>query len=364
MNVTWLAHRDPLHPLAGGAELDIIEIGKRLVKRSHRVRLITTRLSTQPARETVEGIEIIRLGGNLTTHLAPLFLADVTQTTDIVVDDLGHAVPWGTPWLSRLPGTAFFHHLHARTLPGQVNRPLRLLIGAAEREYARVYRGWTFVAESQSSTSDLIGLGILREQITQILPGVDSEVFIPGQKADHPRAIYFGGLRRYKRPEHALLILRRLVAVDPSSELLIAGSGPLMSDLRRYARDLGVEGQTHFLGRLLREDLAKVLGTCWFNIHCSVAEGWGFSALEAAAAAVPTVGYRVPGLTESVAEGKSGFLVDDGLPDALFEAAMKIVLNRDEMAKSARAFALTFPWNLTADRWEQHLSKQLLKSTG
>jgi hypothetical protein len=40
MQILWLNHRDPKHPLAGGSELHLIEVGKRLVHQGHTVDVV------------------------------------------------------------------------------------------------------------------------------------------------------------------------------------------------------------------------------------------------------------------------------------------------------------------------------------
>jgi hypothetical protein len=34
MKILWINHRDPKHPEAGGAEIHIAEVGKRLVRKA------------------------------------------------------------------------------------------------------------------------------------------------------------------------------------------------------------------------------------------------------------------------------------------------------------------------------------------
>lgn len=322
--------------------------------------MITTRYPAASIRERREGVDIIRLGGPTVAHVAPLFLSNIANETDVVIDDLAHVVPWATPWFSPLPGTAFFRHLHSRTLPGYVRQPMRFFLESLERQYPRIYRTWGFVTESESALRDLQELGVPPDHVNRIPPGVDSTIFHPGTKSDIPRIIYFGGMKEYKRPDHALLTFSRLLASFPEAEMFMVGVGSPLPRLVSTARVLGIEGRVRFVGRLPKADLARLLATCSVNLHCSVAEGWGYSIMEASAAGVPTVAYSVPGVTESVVDGLTGYLATDGNVDLLVDAARHALLDRDQLSRQARLFALRHTWDRAADSWIDHLNRCIL----
>ena len=127
MKILWLAHRDPLNPRAGGAEREIYEICTRLVRKGHKVILLTGGGKGCKPRENLQGIEIHRFGKNLAPHVVlPVFL--MKYHVDMVVNDLGHAVPWISSTIMNKHNVVFFRHLHARSLPGQVNLLLAKLI--------------------------------------------------------------------------------------------------------------------------------------------------------------------------------------------------------------------------------------------
>src|SRR3954453_20975044 len=96
MNVLFLNWRDVRSPRAGGAELLTHEVARRLVDRGARVRLFTSRPDGLPARETIDGVEIVRRGSELTTRLfAPR--AASGDAWDVVVEEINTL-----PYLSHL----------------------------------------------------------------------------------------------------------------------------------------------------------------------------------------------------------------------------------------------------------------------
>ncbi len=355
MRILWMNHRDIQHPNAGGAERTIIEVAKRLSQQGLEIQLISAGWPGAAAHAEVEGVQVDRFPSYLGPHLALPSILHSTAKPDVVIDDLAHVLPWGSPWLSKVPGTAFFRHLHARTLPGQMGPIGSRLFTGIERAYPLLYKDWTFVTETLGSVQDLRRLGIPSERCRIIKPGVDTSLFFPGTKSPAPRIVYFGGMRKYKRPDHAVRAFARLHLIRADSRLTVLGDGPELPGIKMLAKSLGLGSSIEFLGKVDRLHLAEILSQSHANIHCSTAEGWGYSLLEAAAAGVPTIAYRVPGLTESMQEGKSGLLVDPGDPVALASGLSIVLEDASRWARTSREFAERFDWEDSAVAWRTHL---------
>ena len=362
MKILWASHRDIRNPKAGGSERLIYEVAKRLVLRGHDITWLTGGWNGAKTCERLDGVSIRRYYGQLRPHLALPFVIQHMQNLDVVVDDLSHALPWLSPIITSTPGVAHFYHMHAKTLPGQVSRSLSLILSKIEQLYPVIYRDWPFITISESSKTDLERLGIDRNRIVVIPPGVDANLFTPGDKTPFPQLIYFGGMRPYKRPEHAMYVLGNLVKEDNSIRLIMVGEGPSLPMLRKTAREMGLEDRITFTGKVSDERLATIVRESWINIHCSVSEGWCLSALEAAASGVPTAGYSVAGLKESVEDGVSGILVEDGNIPALSSAVRNIIENRQGYACRCRKHAEHYSWENAAKMWEQNLTQVITHS--
>ena len=324
MKILWLAHRDPLNPRAGGAERIIYEVGKRLVKSSYEVTIFSGGWKGSKKAENLSGIHIIRFGYRVGPHLIlPILL--LKNKYDIVIADLGHAVPWITPTLLRKKTIVSFLHLHASSLPGQVNEMLAYAITAIEKLYFIFYGKTNFVTISRTSYRDLIKLGIKEERINIINPGVNGELFIPLKKTDYPSIVYYGGMRPYKRPGEVLYLLKELLNYFSGVRLKVLGDGPSRPGLNKLCDELGINKNVEFTGRISDSEVSKIVASSWLNIHSSVTEGWGISIIEAASAGTPTVAYKVPGVSDSIENGLNGLTVEDGNRTALVEAALTIL---------------------------------------
>ena len=356
MKILWLAHRDPLNPRAGGAERTIYEVCTRLVKKGHKVTLLTGGWKGCRQIDDVQGFKVYRFGKSIGPHLAlPIFL--LKKRYDVVVNDLGHAVPWFSSTILNKDNIVFFRHLHARSLPGQVNAFLAKLITSIEKCYFILYHNSTFVTESSTSRTDLMNLGINDSRIVMNPPGVDINIFHPAAKTSFPTLVYFGGMRRYKRPLECVFLVKNLLKRVDGIRLFIIGSGPEEENMKKLTNELNMKDSVVFIGRISNEELSKIVASSWLNIHTSVTEGWGLSILEAAATGTPTVAYEVPGVSDVIENGLNGLKIKDGDRDALTKAAFSILSDPEKWWSSSIEVAKKYSWDKTASLWEDMMKK-------
>ncbi len=352
MRILWFAHRDIKHNGAGGAERTIYEVGRRLVILNIDVNLVTVNPGNLSSYEIIDGIKIYRIEGNIVSHLSVKKMIEKVDP-DVIIDDMGHAVPWGSSWFTNKRVIVFFRHLHARSLPGQVNTLFARIISFIEKLYPYIYKNNIFVTESSTSEHDLIALGIRKENIVRIPPGVDLNLFHEGEKTKNVQLLYFGGLRKYKRPEYAINVYKELCTKLQDLKLVVIGNGPLLDKMKENVRNKNYN--IEFLGKIDYTKLSKIIRESWVNLHFSLTEGWGLSILESSASGTPSVAFRVPGVIDTIKDGFNGFLVDDisEFRDKIFY----IVTNEELFIKNSREFAENFTWDRTAEMWYTLLNK-------
>ena len=352
MNILWLAHRDPLNPKAGGNEAIISEISRALIKKGNKVTVIAGGWKGSKKEDFMGGVHIIRCGKRFGPHLAAPFVM-LKNKYDIVVCDLGHAVPWFSPVLLRKKHVVSFVHLHKRSLRGQVGKVLAYTLTAIEKCYPIIYHNSKFVTISNTSFRDLVELGIRHENITIINPGVDHELFKPSEKTSYPSIVYFGGMRAYKRPYEAIFLINSIRHDINNIKLFMVGNGPELERLRNLSQELNLSDLVEFTGRLNKEDLSSIVARSWLNIHSSITEGFGISVIEAASCRTPTIAYDVPGISDSVEDGRNGLKVKDGDREALIEAALSILRNPERWWSSSTEMAKKYSWDTTAELWDK-----------
>jgi glycosyltransferase involved in cell wall biosynthesis len=362
VRILVLNWQDFENPQAGGAELHLREIFKRIVAWGHSVDLLCSSWSTVPERVTLDGIEVHRVGSR---HTFP-FVARRYYTRelhdngyDVLIEDL-NKIPLYTPlWgVSRL--VALVHHLFGATVFREAPAPLAAAVWLSERPLAALYRGVPFEAVSKSTADDLVARGVPRESIRVIYNGVDSSRLTPrpAERSPTPLFVYLGRLKKYKRVD---IVIRAFAELNvPAARLEIAGTGDYRASLERLVKSLRLEDRVKFLGFISEEDKIHLLRRAWASALASPKEGWGISNLEAAACGTPVIAANSPGIRESVVDGETGFLVGQNDISAM-AAAMRGILQSPEMVgvlgAAGRRFAETFTWDRSARETLAHLEE-------
>ena len=110
-----------------------------------------------------------------------------------------------------------------------------------------------------------------------------------------------------KGHRYLLEALAKITMVCPELRIIFFGRGPWEKRLQKMLVRADLQSVVQFAG--FREDLPAFLGHCQLLVHPAIREGLGLGLLEAQAAGVPVVAFRVAGVEEAVADGKTGILV-------------------------------------------------------
>lgn len=126
--------------------------------------------------------------------------------------------------------------------------------------------------------------------------------------ADRPWIGSLGRLEANKGFDLLVEIMAMLQEDVEDFQFLLIGDGPDESRLKRMAHDLGV--QAHFTFAHEVPDAGKLLGALDVFCFASLDEGLPNVIMEAAAASVPVVSWRLPFIEELLPGGKTGSLVE------------------------------------------------------
>jgi glycosyltransferase involved in cell wall biosynthesis len=346
VRILILNWKDLAHPAAGGAEVLTEQVARSLVARGHSVTLLSASVDGKPTREHVEGVEIVRAGGRFTVYRAArrFWSREGPGSYDVVVDEI-NTRPFLTPrWVKGVPVVALIHQLAREIWAYETPFPLSL-VGryVLEPWWLRAYRDVPALTVSDSSAESLRLYHGWRD-VTVIPEGSTPHPNPRVEKEPDPTVVFLGRLVAMKRPADAIEAFSILRDQTPAAQLWLIGDGPLLARLRQEAPP----GVT-FLGRLERNDLLDRLARAHVLVATSVREGWGLNVSEAAACGTPSLGYRVPGLVDSVT-ASGGALVDPA-PTALGEALGDFFAGRLQL----RPRPSTVSWDEVADAVERRL---------
>jgi glycosyltransferase involved in cell wall biosynthesis len=199
------------------------------------------------------------------------------------------------------------------------------------------------VAVSEESRRQLVDfLRLPEDKVSVAHTGVPESFFrieaLPNTY--HTRLLYLGNLSREKDPETALRVMRDLEQQGCDAVLRFVGSGPLLDDMRRRARELAVSS-VEFVGSV--DDVRPHLAWADVLILTSETEGIPAAVIEAAAAGVPAVAFDVGGVSETIAHEQTGLLVPHRDQELFVGAVARLCQDdaaRKAMGEKAREFAM------------------------
>lgn len=363
--VNW---QDIKNPHSGGAETHLHEVFGRIASmKGHSVDLLCSGFKGAPDTETIDGMQVYRVGGRMTfplyakrkyKQLRAAGIAAGLGDYDVVVEDL-NKIPLFTRYWHPNRLVVLTHHLFGTTAFSEVSFPVALATWLLEKPIGWHYQQVPFEAVSESTAEDLVERGIPRDRITVIYNGVDLEQLTPlaGSRAAAPQFACIGRLKRYKQIDIVIRAFDQLN--DPNSTLLIAGKGDDRPRLERVVKATRCMDRIRFLGYITEDEKRDLLRSSWATLLASPKEGWGIGNIETAACGTPVIAANSPGIRESVLDGKTGFLIDGDSVDSYTSAMRRLIAHPDlveELGKNARSFAETFTWERAARDTITHLN--------
>jgi glycosyltransferase involved in cell wall biosynthesis len=172
-------------------------------------------------------------------------------------------------------------------------------------------------------------------------------------RRDAPQLMIARNLESIYGIDTALRAFARVLPHHPQARLAVAGSGPLLGELQALARQLGVDRQVRFTGRLEPDEMAALYAASAVSINPSHVDNMPNSVLEAMASGVPVVSTHVGGVPYIVQHGRTALLVPPG-DDAAMAAAIERLLADPTLAATLRAAALAevqrYRWDVVRDQ--------------
>ena len=123
--------------------------------------------------------------------------------------------------------------------------------------------------------------------------------------------------------------------------LLIVGGGSKEEEYKALVKEMNVEEQVKFIGKVKYEDVVKYHNMIDVFVNVSRNESFGVSVLEASACSKPVIVSKVGGLTEVVKDSVTGILVESENVSATALAMERLVIDeslRLQMGKAGKAF--------------------------
>jgi len=228
-----------------------------------------------------------------------------------------------------------------------------------------------FVAVSSFTRQLLVDRGVSENRISVIPHGVEAPAVVDHDAArkkldsvlnlPKDRLLICTVGRLIRRKGVAWFIEHVLPQIQNGNPLyLMASCGPDHSHIESVIQKCGMSDSVRLLGKvsddLLRDIYAGVDMFVVPNIRVPHdAEGFGFVAVEAAAAGLPVIAARLEGITEAIHQGENGTLVEPEDADAFVAAIAHLAQNkatRRKLGQRAREYTKEhFRWDDIAQHY-------------
>ena len=252
----------------------------------------------------------------------------------VITVGAGDKMFWGRLAAKRSRVPVILSALHSTGWPDGVGRMNRMLTPITDGFIAVAENHGHYQVEQEKFP---------REKVFVIPNGVDTDRFqldsvkrqqwrqMIGIPQDVPAVGIVAALRSEKNHELFLNVAASVNKTMPETQFVIAGDGPSKDELEKLASQLGIAEQTHLLGSV--SDIPGVLSAIDLFALTSDNEASPVSILEAMSCSLPVVSTDVGSVSQSVIEGRTGFLVPAGEVAPAAEAWLK-VLQSPQLAKS------------------------------
>jgi glycosyltransferase involved in cell wall biosynthesis len=305
----------------------------------------------------------VRRGSQITLYLWAAFWLVRNRSDIIGVVDAQCGVPFFSPLFvtRRTPVILLIFHIHQDQFSKYFPAPFAAIARWLESTGTRwVYGSRAIIAISPSTRRAVRRELKLRGPITVVPPGLDineeqRSVYEKrcDTRASFPTIVSVGRMVLHKRGDFLIDAMIDVLKARPTTVLHFVGDGTERFALQSRVVELGLTESVVFHGVLPAVERDDLMRTAWITVIPSAGEGWGLSVVEANALGVPAVAFRVPGLRDSIREGKTGWLLDpeqdlaEGILAALDDVA--VPAEAEEWGTRSQRWARRFDWDTTAE---------------
>lgn len=144
----------------------------------------------------------------------------------------------------------------------------------------------------------------------------------------------------------------------------VVGDGKDLNSFKEVAKELGLEGQVTFHGKLSNKGVLNVLLQAdLFCFPTQASEGFPKVVMEAMACGLPVITNPVSVLPLLITPTNSGKILSDSSPETL-ASALKSFIQHPEMLEACGANALTLAKQYSLERWADFIAKELSNNFG
>ena len=357
VNICMFAKGLPVH-VTGGMEIHVQELVEGLVKRGHKVTIITTKHPKGIEKEDLKiyyvGDKPLKYTKRFYKESAGLFeKLNKKEEFDIVHSQSTSGFGFAKFCKERVPLVVTLHGtirneiksaLNTKSIKGFVIASyLSLKWLPSSIDKTTLNKSDKIIAVSNELKEDIKKQYKVPEEKLVVIPnGIDIDKFKPmpvedlrekWDLTDEKVILSVGAINKQKGFHLLLKILPDILKENKNVKLVIVGTGPYLQELKVMAKKLDILNNVVFAGRVSEEDLPKYYNLADVCVFPTLRmEGLPLVVPEAMACEKPVIASRIGGVPTVIENNKDGILIE---PDNLKELKAKFleVLSDEELSK-------------------------------
>lgn len=212
-------------------------------------------------------------------------------------------------------------------------------------------KGDLFIANTNFTKHQLINIGCDEKKVVILPVGLRIDRFKFAtkkiKKNDFIKILTIGRLVEKKGHKYIIEAIAKIIHKNKGVQYIIAGDGPLRSELKALVKNLNLEKYIKFLGAVDQDKALEIYQQSHIFVLPSITaknedrEGQVLVIQEAQAMGLPVISTLHNGIPEGVIDGKSGFLVPEKDVNALVEKLEYLIEHPEiwpAMGKCGREF--------------------------
>jgi glycosyltransferase involved in cell wall biosynthesis len=360
-------------PIGGGGANVAHPLAATLVSRGHSVDVVTSGMRGLPGTETVDGVNVHRIRcirrhrhftttAELMTWIWPAY-RKALQLNALHQYDLNHthfALPTGLAsyLLYKKTGLPYVTTIHGSDVPGYNPDRFRIAHRLVQPVWRRVVRNSARVVSASQFLRALIRSHI--EVPVDVVRNGYAEKFgdsPPARKRN--RILVVTRMFPRKGVQH---FVQALAGLQHDWEVVIAGDGPYLPQLRDQVRRMGLD--VNFVGFVQGDTLAELYATSKIFVFPSLQENFPTVLLEAMEAGCAIITTDSDGCAEVV--GDAGIAIAPERPDQIHDALVLLMTDEsrvEALSARARQRIKRFRWPRIAAQYEKLMQDTLAAQT-
>jgi glycosyltransferase involved in cell wall biosynthesis len=223
---------------------------------------------------------------------------------------------------------------------------------------------------SKAMRKTVVDMGVAPDKVEVIPMGVDLKGLFtpdPGVQRKTEELLFVGRLVEVKGLQILLDAMPKVLAKHPGIRLVVAGAGPLESELRASAAKLNMTDRVDFLGMVPQSKLPLLYQQATLAVFpfivtkSGVQEGFGLVVVEAMGCCCPVIAGDLPAIHDTVVHEENGLIFPSGSSQALADSILKLLDDPELRARLAeegrKSVVRNFDWEIIAGRYAEIYGK-------